>query len=419
MVYVSMRLKGLMENLTKNSMFKEFISDLSCNKYPAAIYGLSESARAYVINGLFQESKKNIFVITNSDVEGRAIYEDLNLYIPNVYYFSSKEIVFYNLYAVSGDLRWERLKVIKEMMAPGRKVIVTSVEALAPVYTPFELYKKYDFKISVGDTINLQELAYRLVQCGYERMDMVDGKGQFSIRGGILDLFSPIASAPYRIELFGDEVDSIRSFNTESQRSIDKVESIEVFPAKEIILEKENVDKGYKRIEEDLTDMLSRFKKNKEKEAYDKINDITKRNLESLKENWTFETIDSFIPYFYEKPSTFFDYIGDSIIIVDDIQRCKGKLDSMYFEFEDTYSSFVQRGEVLPKQGQLLIEKDNVISKLQASKVIELNSMAKRQEILLPRTTLHLSEITLHNYQGKLDLLIEDIRNRKVKDIRL
>ncbi len=415
MVYVSMRLKGLMENLTKNSMFKEFISDLSCNKYPAAIYGLSESARAYVINGLFQESKKNIFVITNSDVEGRAIYEDLNLYIPNVYYFSSKEIVFYNLYAVSGDLRWERLKVIKEMMAPGRKVIVTSVEALAPVYTPFELYKKYDFKISVGDTINLQELAYRLVQCGYERMDMVDGKGQFSIRGGILDLFSPIASAPYRIELFGDEVDSIRSFNTESQRSIDKVESIEVFPAKEIILEKENVDKGYKRIEEDLTDMLSRFKKNKEKEAYDKINDITKRNLESLKENWTFETIDSFIPYFYEKPSTFFDYIGDSIIIVDDIQRCKGKLDSMYFEFEDTYSSFVQRGEVLPKQGQLLIEKDNVISKLQASKVIELNSMAKRQEILLPRTTLHLSEITLHNYQGKLDLLIEDIRNRKSK----
>ena len=86
----------------------------------------------------------------------------------------------------------------------------------------------------------------------------------------------------------------------------------------------------------------------------------------------------------------------------------------MYFEFEDTYSSFVQR-EVLPKQGQLLIEKDNVISKLQASKVIELNSMAKRQEILLPRTTLHLSEITLHNYQGKLDLLIEDIRNRKSK----
>lgn len=131
-----MRLKGLMENLTKSSRFKEFMSDLSCNKYPAAIYGLSESARAYVINGVFEEAKSNIFVIANSDVEGRNIYEDLSLYIPNVYYFSSKEIVFYNIYAISGDLRWERLKVIKEMLTPGKKVIVTTVEALAPVYTP-------------------------------------------------------------------------------------------------------------------------------------------------------------------------------------------------------------------------------------------------------------------------------------------
>ncbi|NLM35767.1 MAG: transcription-repair coupling factor [Clostridiales bacterium] len=410
-----MRLKGLMENLTKSSRFKEFMSDLSCNKYPAAIYGLSESARAYVINGVFEEAKSNIFVIANSDVEGRNIYEDLSLYIPNVYYFSSKEIVFYNIYAISGDLRWERLKVIKEMLTPGKKVIVTTVEALAPVYTPFELYKKYDFKISVGDTINLQELAYKLVQCGYERMDMVDGKGQFSIRGGILDLFPPISSVPYRIELFGDEVDSIRSFNTESQRSIDRVDYIEVFPAKEILLDKETIEKGYKKIEEDLTDMLSKFKKNKEKEAYDKISDITRRNLEALKENWSFETIDSFLPYFYEKPSSFFDYMGEAIIIVDDIQRCKGKLDSMYYEFEDTYTSFIQGGEILPLQGKLLIEKDKVISKIQTSKVIELNSMAKSQDILLPRTTLELSEITLHNYQGKIDLLIEDIKSRKSK----
>ncbi|NLZ48351.1 MAG: transcription-repair coupling factor [Clostridiales bacterium] len=410
-----MRFKGLMESLTNSSMFKEFIYDLSCNKYPAAIYGLSESARAYVINGVFEKTNSNIFIIANSDVEGRNIYEDLSLYIPNVYYFPSKEIVFYNIYAISGDLRWERLKVIKEMLTPGRKVIVTTAEALAPVYTPFELYKKYDFKISVGDTINLQELAYKLVQCGYERMEIVDGKGQFSIRGGIIDLFSPISNVPYRIELFGDEVDSIRSFNTESQRSIDKVEYIEVFPAKEILLDKESIEKGYKKIEEDLTDMLSRFKKSKEKEAYDKINDITKRNLESLKENWTFETIDSFLPYFYDKTSTLYDYMGEAIIIVDDVQRCKGKLDSIYFEFEDAYTSFLQRGEILPLQGKLLVDKEKVISKLQNSKVIELNSMAKSQDILLPRTTLHLSEITLHNYQGKLDLLIEDIKNKKSK----
>ena len=78
---------------------------------------------------------------------------------------------------------------------------------------------------------------------------LLKDKGQFSIRGGIMDLYSPIAVEPYRIELFGDEIDSIRTFNFESQRSIEKVKSIEIFPAKEMILDAENIKKGYERIE--------------------------------------------------------------------------------------------------------------------------------------------------------------------------
>jgi transcription-repair coupling factor (superfamily II helicase) len=408
-----MRLKGLMAPLKESAIFKEFISNLSLEKYPAAIYGISESARAYLIDGVYEALNKNVFVITHSDVECRAIYEDLNLYTPNVYYFPSKEVVFYNVYAVSGDLRWERLKVIKEMLTPGSKIIVTSVDALAPLYTPVELYKKYTFNIAVGDSVNLQDIAHKLVQCGYERMDMVDGKGQFSIRGGIMDVFPTISSVPYRIELFGDEVDSIRSFNTESQRSIDKVDTIEVFPAKEVILEKHNIDKGSESIEKDLTDRLSGIDKKKDKDTYEKINSITRANLEALRENCSFETIDSYIPYFYEKCSDFYDYIGDAIILIDDFQRCKGKLNSVYFEFEDTYTSFLQRGDVLPQQGKLLVEKEVVINRLQDSKVIELAPMARSQDVVMKQTTATFSQITLHNYHGQLDLLIEDIKEKK------
>ncbi|WP_163195356.1 transcription-repair coupling factor [Clostridium thermarum] len=413
-----MRLKGLMAPLKENAIFKEFISDLALEKYPAGIYGISESARTYVIDGVHEELNKNVFVITHSDVECRAIYEDLSLFTPNVYYFPSKEVVFYNVYSLSGDLRWERLKVIKEMLSPGKKIIVTSIDALAPVYTPVELYKKYTFNISVGDTVSLQDIAYKLVQCGYERMDMVDGKGQFSIRGGIMDVFPTISSLPYRIELFGDEVDSIRSFNTESQRSIDKVESIEIFPAKEVILEKHNIELGYASIEKDLEDRLSKFDKKKDKDAYEKINSITRANLENLKENYSFETIDSFIPYFYEKCSDFFDYIGDSLIFIDDFQRCKGKLDSIYYEFGDTYTSFLQRGDVLPQQGKLLLEKERVLDKLQYGKVIELASIGKSQDAMEKQTTVSFSQITLHNYHGQLDLLIEDIKEKKARGFK-
>lgn len=413
-----MRLKGLMQPLKEHAEFKNVISNMGKNLFPVGVYGLSESAKSYFINGIYEETDKSIFVITHSDIEARNFYEDLSLYLPNVYYLPAKEVVFYNIYAISGDLRWERLKVIREIVNRGKKIIVTSADALVSCYTPMELFKDYTYNIAIGDILNLQDFAYKLVQCGYERVDLVDGKGQFSIRGGIMDIYPPISSSPYRIELFGDEIDSIRTFNPESQRSIEKIDRIEVFPAKEIILTKENIERGYKNISEDLETLLRSLKNKKNKEAYDKIQKTITGYLELLKENWSFEAIDSFLTYFFEKPSDFFDYIGDSIIIVDDIQRCKGKLDSIFFEFEDSYTAFLERGDVLPNQAKLLVNKDRVYEGLNDSKAITISSIAKSTSILAPRSMVSFSQITLHNYHGQLDLLIDDVKEKKLRGFK-
>jgi transcription-repair coupling factor (superfamily II helicase) len=413
-----MRLKGLMQPLKEHAEFKNVISNMGKNLFPVGVYGLSESAKSYFINGIYEETDKSIFVITHSDIEARNFYEDLSLYLPNVYYLPTKEVVFYNIYAISGDLRWERLKVIREIVNRGKKIIVTSADALVSCYTPMELFKDYTYNIAIGDILNLQDSAYKLVQCGYERVDLVDGKGQFSIRGGIMDIYPPISSSPYRIELFGDEIDSIRTFNPESQRSIEKVDRIEVFPAKEIILTKESIERGYKNISEDLETLLRSLKNKKNKEAYDKIQKTITGYLELLKENWSFEAIDSFLTYFFEKPSDFFDYIGDSIIIVDDIQRCKGKLDSIFFEFEDSYTAFLERGDVLPNQAKLLVNKDRVYEGLNDSKAITISSIAKSTSILAPRSMVSFSQITLHNYHGQLDLLIDDVKEKKLRGFK-
>ena len=142
-----------------------------------------------------------------------------------------------------GILRWERLKVMKKITEKGKKIIITCIEALAATYIPIDLFQKYIFKLSVGSTLNLNDFSEKLIQCGYERVDRVDTKGQFSIRGGIIDLYPPISALPFRIELFDEEIDSIRTFNSETQRSIDKVNEIDIFPAKEIILTQESMEK--------------------------------------------------------------------------------------------------------------------------------------------------------------------------------
>lgn len=414
-----MRLNGLFKPLRGSREFKNIISGIEANKFPVGIFGISESARSYLIDGVFEELDKPFLVLTHSDVEARKLYEDLSFYIPQVYYFPTKEVVFYNIDAISGDLRWERLKVIREMLSKGKKVIVTSIEALASSYIPVNLYKDYTFNINVGATLDLDKLNEKLIQSGYERVEVVDAKGQFSIRGGIMDVYSPTSVEPYRIELFGDEVDSIRNFNLESQRSIEKVDSIEIFPAKEMILDSERIKSGYKRIEKDLHYIVEKLKTSKNKDAMDKVQETIGKNLELLTESWSFETIDSFLPYFYDKPSSFLDYTDDYFIVIDDVQRCSGKIDSIYFEFEENYKSFLQRGNILPKQIDLLLSKQDIFEALKEREVITLNSIAKSTKTLSPRAIVNFSEITLHNYQGQIDLLIEDIKDKKAKGYRI
>lgn len=413
-----MRLEGLMKSLTDSRDFKDILNNIENKKMPAGVFGLSDSSRAYLIGGLFQELDKPFVVFAQNDIEARNIYEDLSLYTTSVYFLPSREVVFYNIEAISGDLRWERLKVIRKILSPGKKIIVASIEALAATYIPVELYREYTFKIKEGESLMLDELNVKLIQSGYNRVDLVEGRGEFSIRGGILDVFPPTSSEPYRIELFGDEVDSIRSFNTESQRSIERVKNIEIFPAKEIILKKENIEKGSGAIEKELEASLEKLKKGKKKEAFERLKEITYSNLESLKENWDFETIDSFLPYFYEKPSGLLDYLQEYTIVVDDPQRCKGKLDSIYFEFEDDYLSFLERGNILPGQNKLLVDKDFIFQDLRGREVITLDAIAKTARVLEPRSMVSFSQLTLQNYHGRMELLIQDIKENKSKGFK-
>ncbi|WP_315117238.1 transcription-repair coupling factor [uncultured Clostridium sp.] len=405
-----MRLSGVLKPLLDSPEFKVIKDNIEEEKYPIGVYGISESSKSYILEGIYSQTDKPVLILTSSDVEARNIQEDLFFYVPEAYYFPTKEVVFYNIDAISGDLRWERLKIIKNILEPGKKIVVSSIESLAATYIPLSLYKSHIFKYKVGDIVNFKDLSQELIQCGYERVDLVDSKGQFSIRGGILDIYPPISMEPYRMELFGDEIDSIRSFNLETQRSIDKIESIEIFPAKEIILTKENIENGIINIEKDLTEILKNIK---DKEVSERLKSTIYKNLENLKESWQFETIDSYLPYFYNNTSSFLDFFKDWTIVMDDVQRCIGKLNSTYFEFEENYKSFFQRGNILPKQFELLLPKDELINSLESRKVITFSSIPKSTDILQPRAITNFTQITLHNYQGQLDLLIDDIKYKK------
>lgn len=406
-----MRLKGALQPLIDSSTFNEIIADIKNNKYPININGLSDSGKSYSIFGIYESINSSMVILTHSDMEAKNIYEDLSFYTNDVYYFPAKEVVFYNIDAISGDLRWARLKVIKEILNNNNKIIVTSIDSLTSIYTPKNLFMEYNIRLKVDDDVDFKELSRKLLECGYERVEAVEGKGEFSLRGGILDVFPPISTYPYRIELFGDTIDSIRTFNTDSQRSIEKVDSMEVFPAKEIILNEEALNRGRENILKELEEVKANDKADKER--IEKLEALVRANMESLKETLTFETVDSYLPYFYEKSDSFFDYVKNYVYIVDEVKKCEGKLDSCYFEFKENYEAFLQRGGILPSQSNLLISKEELIEKLESNEIITLDVFATNSNILNPLKRYSLNAITLNSYQGQLDLLIEDIKEKK------
>ena len=408
-----MRVEGVMKPLESYSKFNDILKNMNENKYPINIYGLSDSGRSYIIDGIFNENDKSVVVVTYSDVDAKNLYEDLSFYSTEVYYFPVKEVVFYNVDAISGDLRWARLKVIKEMLENSKKkIIVTSIDTLTTLYTPGQKYLDYTIDINTGDEIDLKILANKLVQCGYERVETVEGKGEFSFRGGILDVFPPIAVYPYRIELFGDEVDSIRTFNTSSQRSIEKINKINIFPAKEVIVDEEAKKRANELITAELTDII---RNTDDEERVDKIRMIVNKNIEVLNNTSTFETIDSYLPYFYEKLETLFDYLKGYTFIIDDIKRCSGKLDSIYYEFNENYMSFLQRGDILPSQNKLLLNKDELLESLERENVIMLSSFLTKNNILNSYVDIGIEQKSLNSYNGQIELLVDDIKNLKAK----
>lgn len=407
-----MRLDGLIRPLMDSENFKSLESCLSNKEFPLEVNGLSESGRAYVINAVFEKEDRSIVVVTSSEVEAKDLYEDLSLYSLDVHYLPTKETVFYNIDAISGDLRWARLKVIKEILEnKSKKVIVTSIESFVSLYTPIELYKKYSFTISEEEEVDINNIVQKLVESGYERVTVVEGRGEFALRGGILDVYPPCNTLPFRIELFGDEVDSIRTFNVDSQRSIERKDTADIFPAKEIILDRDALNKAIINIKSELETFTS---KNADKaEIVEKINSVVKRNIENLQETWSFETIESYIPFLFEKPSSLFDYLDDYLIVVDESDRCKGKIDSALYEFAENYKAFLERGDILPGQNGLMISETELEKGFLSSDYILFNSLEKNGKFLSGREKFAFKQVTLPKYQGNFELLIDEIREKK------
>jgi len=310
------------------------------------------------------------------DLQARKVAGDFALFADNVEYFPSKDTVFYKIEAKSNEITGKRLSVIEKLLYGDNLIVVTSIEALLSRLAPPENLKKALKTLRVGDVVDLSELASLLVSMGYERVDMIEGKGQFSVRGGIIDFFPVTEEKPYRIELFDDEIDSIRIFDIISQRTEQVVDSVRLFCARELVITQEVVKRATTTMAKELAsqeDKLKAMAPDAAKRLSDKINEY----IECFENNIAFSDIDIFLNYLFPDAATLLDYIGEALIVLDEPDMVRQAAESVRFEFEENFKALLERGEVLPGQSSLMAPYEEIAARLQSGPMVIYNPFMK------------------------------------------
>lgn len=403
--------------LESSKEYSELVKSMKEGITPIAVNGLLGSSVAHIAYSLSHSQFKQSVIITYNELEAKKIYEDLKFFgEENVYYFPSKEIVFYDVYAHSNQINEERLKVIDAILTGKRCMVVTTVDSILSKLIPSQDWQRHEMSLKVGETVDLNELTKNLIFMGYERVEMVQTKGQFSVRGGIIDFFSSIDDDPYRIELFDDEIDSIRIFDAENQLSLEKVKEVKVKPAREVLIDDERIKKGIENIKREFNDYIKKAKSSSAQTLEERIGEI----LSKLKDNIYFDGIDSFIHYFIDNTENLLDYFKkDSLIFIHESSRIRERAERYTNDFHERFKMFFEKGELLPNQINIIQNYDDLLKVFSNKIVILINSLPKRIQDFNPAQIISFSIKDMDFYHGKMNLLVDDIENLKYKGYKI
>ena len=275
----------ILGELGKNPKFIELIKNIEQKQSPVAISGLNDVGMVQIGTAINEFGKKPICILTYNEIQAKKIYENIKYFTEKVVLFPKKEIVTYDYVAESKDISYQRIEALNEISTKKNLIVITTIEAvMQKLPTKKSLYKN-ELKFKVGEIYNLEEIKQKLVHLGYTRCDLIEGRGQFSVRGGIVDV-AINEKTGVRIEFWGDEVDSIRDFNITSQRSINTKETATIYPAHEYILE------------------------TKIEEICNKIDD--EEDGEQIRAGNYISKIDKYFDAFYKEQATVLDYLSSS-----------------------------------------------------------------------------------------------------------
>lgn len=373
----------LIKTLEENKKFQELTKQIS-KTGPIAISGLVDVEKLHILSGIFNETKRPMVLVTYNEIQARKLYQDLKKLIKQTYFFPKKEITSYDYVAQSKEIEYKRIDVLNKMYLSKQQkepiIIVTTIEAVMQKMIAKDTLYQNVIDFEVGKTYLLDGIKEKLVGLGYERSDLIENKGQFSIRGGIVDV-GLSEKIGVRIEFWGDEVDSIRFFQISSQRSTEMLKEITIFPAHELIVQ-------------DLSEAV----KNIQEKYPEEIEDI-----ELIKNGDYISKINKYFNEFYENQASFLDYMSDEyLLLLDEKSKINQRKTNIIEDNNKLIASLVEKEKFVPEAIENISKFEYNFEEKQII-YLEQNDSIKN----IQKYYFETREINFYNLQ--LDLLLADI----------
>lgn len=392
----------LVKEMIKYTKYNELLGDIKNKTNNLSIIGVTDAALPHLIYSLYNYSGVLPCVVCPNVSSAKKIIQDFKYYSDiDIEYFPAREITYYTYDTQSREIENARVHVINKMVNHQECIIVTTIEALMQKMLPKENYMGLSIVLKQGENCSIDYITEVCSKMGYSRVELVEGPGQFSVRGGLIDVFSPDLSEPVRIEFFGDEIDSIRTFDIATQRSKNVLSKFELSFSTEFVLSEEQLKKGISELENLVGS--GKIAEPLAEKITDDIERVTRGEIASVLNKY----FDVFVP----KNATLIDFLGDRYnVYFNEVTRLIARSEALTFENEETQRLMTEKQEIYPEKTFKYYSFDELVERYKSLPLIYLERINQGRVLHAKRKEYNFSCREVNFFRSSVDIFKSDVK---------
>ncbi len=364
----------------------------------SAITGLSLVHKSGLICALQEDTKRPIIVIAKDENEGEKLTADINQMLGEAVYLPPRDIMLYKTESSSFDFEGKRIDSLYSIITKKANIAVTTADAFIQYTLPMKELESSAFTVSVGEEYDVNNLKTKLVRCGYRKVDEVENKGQFASRGGILDIYPFSDEHPSRIEFFGDEVDTISTFDVFTQRRTDNIDSLTITPTREMLVT--DTSKFCQKLNSLIT-----------AKSDPKFVQSIQTDIDLLENGLNVRSIDRYTTLLFDESALLCDYFENPIILLSEQRNIKDSLDAFYLRLNEDVEGLLESKEITKKLAKITLDESEFYSLLESKKAVYLDSFMGVSYKTPVYEPIFINVRRLPTWNGSISLLTDDLRD--------